>query len=106
MVLRRKIKILELTNYSAGICGVWQRVMQESKELAEKGYVVRVFSSNTTKASSKLACNEEKIGNIPDPCKVPVFNIKTHELKVLDFSSVADEEKVVDNIKIEVASTG
>src|SRR3989344_2795600 len=64
MVLRRKIKILELTNYSAGICGVWQRVMQESKELAEKGYVVRVFSSNTTKASSKLACNEEKIGNI------------------------------------------
>lgn len=29
---------------------------------------------------------EEKVGNIPDPCKVPVFNVKTHELKVLDFS--------------------
>ncbi len=29
---------------------------------------------------------EEKIGNIPDPCKVPVFNVKTHELKILDFS--------------------
>ncbi len=28
---------------------------------------------------------EEKVGNIPDPCKVPVFNLKTHELKVLDF---------------------
>lgn len=29
---------------------------------------------------------EEKVGNIPDPCKVPVFNVKTHELKVLDFT--------------------
>jgi len=28
---------------------------------------------------------EEKIGNIPDPCKVPVLNLKTHELKILDF---------------------
>ncbi|MEK6909077.1 MAG: metallophosphoesterase [Nanoarchaeota archaeon] len=33
---------------------------------------------------------EEKVGNIPDPCKVPIFNIKTHELKVLDFS-ISDE---------------
>jgi DNA polymerase II small subunit len=30
---------------------------------------------------------EEKVGNVPDPCKVPVFNLKTRELKVLDFSS-------------------
>lgn len=29
---------------------------------------------------------EEKVGNIPDPCKVPIFNIKTHELKIFDFS--------------------
>ncbi|MEK6915210.1 MAG: metallophosphoesterase [Nanoarchaeota archaeon] len=29
---------------------------------------------------------EEKVGNIPDPCKVPVFNVKTHELRILDFS--------------------
>ncbi len=29
---------------------------------------------------------EEKIGNIPDPCKVPVLNLKTRELKILDFS--------------------
>lgn len=28
---------------------------------------------------------EEKVGNVPDPCKVPVFNLKTRELKVLDF---------------------
>jgi len=28
---------------------------------------------------------EEKIGNIPDPCKVPILSLKTHELKILDF---------------------
>ena len=34
---------------------------------------------------------EEKVGNHPDPCKVPVFNLKTREIKILDFS---DEAKV------------
>ncbi len=34
---------------------------------------------------------EEKIGNEPDPCKVPVMNLKTRELKIYDFS---DEEEV------------
>jgi DNA polymerase II small subunit len=29
---------------------------------------------------------EEKIGNIPDPCKVPLFNLKTREIKIMDFS--------------------
>ncbi|MEM4230642.1 MAG: metallophosphoesterase [Candidatus Pacearchaeota archaeon] len=33
---------------------------------------------------------EEKVGNIPDPCKVPVLNLKTGKVKILDFS---DEEK-------------
>ena len=28
---------------------------------------------------------EEKVGNIPDPCKVPVLNLKTRELKIFDF---------------------
>jgi len=28
---------------------------------------------------------EEKVGNIPDPGKVPVFNLKTRELKIYDF---------------------
>lgn len=34
---------------------------------------------------------EEKIGNIPDPAKVPILNLKTRELKILDFG---DEEEV------------
>ncbi len=34
---------------------------------------------------------EEKVGNIPDPCKVPVLNLKTRELKILDFSGENNE---------------
>ena len=29
---------------------------------------------------------EEKVGNKPDPCKVPILNLKTREIKILDFS--------------------
>lgn len=29
---------------------------------------------------------EEKVGNNPDPCKVPMLNLKTREVKILDFS--------------------
>lgn len=34
---------------------------------------------------------EEKVGNIPDPCKVPVLNLKSKELKIFYFG---DEEEV------------
>lgn len=30
---------------------------------------------------------EERIGNKPDPCKVPLFNLKTREVKIMDFSN-------------------
>jgi DNA polymerase II small subunit len=33
---------------------------------------------------------EEKVGNIPDPCKVPILNLKTREIKILDFSDIED----------------
>ncbi|MBS3066000.1 metallophosphoesterase [Candidatus Pacearchaeota archaeon] len=29
---------------------------------------------------------EEKVGNVSDPCKVPVFNLHTRELKIFDFN--------------------
>jgi len=29
---------------------------------------------------------EEKVGHIPDPCKVPLLNLKTRQIKILDFS--------------------
>ena len=40
---------------------------------------------------------EEKVGNVPDPCKVPLFNLKTREIKILDFSddSLTVEDKNV-----------
>jgi len=34
---------------------------------------------------------EEKLGNIPEPCRVPLFNLKTREIKIIDFSD--DEVK-------------
>jgi len=36
---------------------------------------------------------EEKVGNIPDPCKVPVLNLKSRELKVFDFSDEVKEDE-------------
>lgn len=29
---------------------------------------------------------EEKVGNNPDPCKVPIFNMKSRNIKIIDFS--------------------
>jgi DNA polymerase II small subunit len=37
---------------------------------------------------------EEKVGNNPDPCKVPVFNLKSREIKILDFSDNLEEQEV------------
>jgi DNA polymerase II small subunit len=34
---------------------------------------------------------EESIGNIPDPCKVPVLNLKTRELKIYNFAEEEEE---------------
>jgi len=58
------MKILEMTNFSAGICGVWTRVREEAIRLAERGNEVRVFSSNFVKGSEGIASAEEKIGNV------------------------------------------
>jgi DNA polymerase II small subunit len=40
---------------------------------------------------------EEKVGNKPDPCKVPILNLKTREIKILDFSRDEDKEKLMEN---------
>ena len=37
---------------------------------------------------------EEKVGNDPDPCKVILFNLKTREVKILDFSDSPGLEEV------------
>ena len=40
---------------------------------------------------------EEKVGNIPDPCKVPIINLKTGELKILDFTLESTPKPVTEN---------
>jgi len=57
------MKILELTNYSAGICGVWARAREESIRLSKNNEVV-VFSSNRIKGSEGIAESEEILGNV------------------------------------------
>jgi len=36
---------------------------------------------------------EEKVGNIPEPGKVPILNLKTRQIKMLDFSGKEEEGK-------------
>lgn len=50
---------------------------------------------------------EEKVGNIPDPGKVPVLNLKTRQIKVFDFSEKKEEavsEVKADEVKVEIAA--
>jgi DNA polymerase II small subunit len=38
---------------------------------------------------------QEKFGNIPDHCKVPMFNLKTRKVKILDFEDKGEENKEI-----------
>lgn len=58
------MKILELTNYSAGICGVFSRVKEEALRLQKDGHSVKIFSSNLEKGTNKKVAVNDKIGNV------------------------------------------
>ncbi len=58
------MRILELTNYTAGSCGVGKRVIRESQMLSKKGHIVRIFSSNLVKGKSQICPKSEKIGEV------------------------------------------
>ena len=58
------MKILELTNYSAGGCGVFARVKQEAQLLVERGHEVMIMSSYFEKGTNKIMPLEDKLGNI------------------------------------------
>lgn len=68
------MKILELTNYSAGICGVWTRVKEESIRLSKKGHQVKVFSSNLSKGSNKIASRRDRLENV-EIMRFPTFKL-------------------------------
>ncbi|MBM3231757.1 glycosyltransferase family 4 protein [Candidatus Pacearchaeota archaeon] len=59
-----KLKILELCHFSSGICGVWNRVREESVRLSEKGYEVQVFSSRAIKGSREKVPISETISKV------------------------------------------
>jgi len=58
------MKILEICPFSAGVCGVWGRVKQESLEFSKLGHEVIVFSSNIEKGTNKTAPPTEKFNGI------------------------------------------
>lgn len=60
------MKILEISPFSSGFCGLWARVSEEAKLLSEKGHEVFVFSSNIKRGSGKIqyASSFEKIGKV------------------------------------------
>jgi len=45
---------------------------------------------------------EEKVGNEPDPCKVPILNLKTREIRILDFSDEVEDCNVDEEVCKEV----
>ncbi|MEK6899463.1 MAG: glycosyltransferase family 4 protein [Nanoarchaeota archaeon] len=59
------MKILEITNFSSGICGVFARVKEESIRLASLGHEVRIFSSDLIKGGNgKRAKLDDKEGPV------------------------------------------
>ncbi len=60
------MKILEVTAFSAGICGVGTRALAEAKMLAKQGHEVHLFSSDIFRGTgeNKTAVEEEEIENV------------------------------------------
>ena len=58
------MKILEVCPYSAGVCGVWTRVLEESKRLSKLGFEIKIFSSFFEKGSNKKVELNDEIENM------------------------------------------
>ncbi len=82
------MKILELTTYSAGGCGVWARVKRESSSLADRGHTVKVFSTSFTKGASTLAPLNDSIGKVTIQ-RFPATRLGGESFTYWNFSSEA-----------------
>ena len=60
------MKILEVTAFSSGFCGIWARVSKEAELLSKKGHEVFVFSSNIKRGSGDIECapEDENLGKV------------------------------------------
>lgn len=82
------MKILELTNFSAGACGVWMRAKQEAELFAKNGHNVKVFSSNMVKGTDEIAPRTEMIGKL-EVTRFPAKKIGGESFMKWDFMSEA-----------------
>jgi len=78
------MKILEICGFSAGICGVFARVKEEAVRLS-KNNEVRIFSSNITKGTGKIAGAEDRIGNVKIR-RFPAINVGGESYMIFDSS--------------------
>ena len=85
------MKVLELTNFSAGGCGVYARVKAES-ELLSKHHDVRIFSSNLVKGSIATAPQTEKIGKVLIK-RFPAIKLGGESFMYWNFSKAAQSYK-------------
>jgi len=54
-------------------------------------YYNNILMISTSSWEAKTS-NQERMGNEPDFCKVPMFNLKTRTIKILDFEDKEDEK--------------
>jgi len=73
------MKILELTTFSSGGCGVWARVKQESELFAKRGHEVMILSSNIEKGSNKIVASEDVIHSQESPSVEKPFETTDYE---------------------------
>lgn len=71
MVIVKKMRILQICNFSSGISGVWTRVLEDGREFIKKGHEVRVYSSDVDETGVKVNAEEELEG-----IKIKRFPIK------------------------------
>ena len=88
----QKLKILEVTTYTAGGCGVAARVKQEASLLAKRGHTIMIFSTDQVKGTHEKAPRQEKIEEITI-CRFPCFKLGGESFTYWDFTQAAHEFK-------------
>jgi len=63
---------------------------QHRAEVAKRHNILMIASS----CWQSITPFEEKVGNVPIPCRVPVFNLKNRDVKMFDFSEGVEEVDV------------
>ena len=55
--------------------------------------IIIIFLLVSISCWEEMTPYQEKFGNIPDHCKVPIFNLKTRKIKILDFEEFERRKK-------------